>query len=85
MTHLTQEPGVFLELSNTLVSQSSGKLEGKHSFPFRFVLPADIAIDESTWTMVYPLPPKFHEKGFLYIDYKVLVTVKRGKFSVDNS
>ncbi|KAH9972190.1 hypothetical protein BGW80DRAFT_1446134 [Lactifluus volemus] len=84
-THLTQEPNVFLEMSNTLVNQPSGKLEGKHSFPFRFTLPTDITVYESSWAMVYPLPPTFHEKGILYIDYKVLVSVKRGKFSVGNS
>ena len=35
--------------------------------------------------MVYPLPPKFHEKGCLFIDYKIEVTVRHGLFSVDSS
>ena len=35
--------------------------------------------------MVYPLPPKFHEKGIMYIDYNIVVTVRRGRFSVDTS
>ena len=35
--------------------------------------------------MVYPLAPKFHEKGVLFIDYKIVATVRHGLFSVDNS
>lgn len=35
--------------------------------------------------MVYPVPPRFHEKGVMYIDYKIVVTVRRGRFSGDNS
>jgi DsbC/DsbD-like thiol-disulfide interchange protein len=35
--------------------------------------------------MVYPVPPKFHEKGIMYIDYKIVVTVRRGMFSVEHS
>jgi hypothetical protein len=65
--------------------QPSGRLSGKLSYPFRFELPKDIIVDESNWAMAYTLPPKFHEKGIIYIDYKVVVTVRRGKFSVDNS
>ena len=42
-------------------------------------------IDESKWVMVYPLPPKFHEKGILFIDYKIVVTVRHGLFAVDTS
>jgi len=84
-THLTQEPRPFLELSQTLAKQSSGKLSGKLSLPFNFVLPDDVTIDESNWSMVYPLPPKFHEKGFMYVDYKIVVMVRRGMFSVDSS
>jgi len=84
-THLSQEPRPFLELSQTLKKQSSGKLSGKLSLPFTFVIPDDVTIDESNWAMVYPLPPKFHEKGFMYIDYKIVVTVRRGMFSVDSS
>ena len=52
---------------------------------FSFVLPDDVTVDESNWAMVYPIPPKFHEKGILYIDYKLQVTVRRGLFSVDSS
>jgi len=44
-----------------------------------------VRVDESNWDMVYPLPPKFHEKGILYIDYKIVVTVRHGLFSVDSS
>jgi hypothetical protein len=65
--------------------QPSGKLSGKHSHPFSFVFPKDVTIHEPDGPTVHPLPPKFHEKGILYIDYKVVVTVRRGKFSVDNS
>ncbi|KAI0254027.1 hypothetical protein BJV78DRAFT_1280438 [Lactifluus subvellereus] len=83
-TQHAQEPHVFLEMSQIL-AQPAGKLLGKHSHPFRFVLPNEVTVDESNWAMVYPLPPRFHEKGILYIDYKIIVTVRRGKFSMDNS
>ena len=68
-----------------ILAQPAGKLSGRHSHPFRFILPNEVNVDESNWAMVYPLPPKFHEKGILYIDYKIIVTVRRGKFSLDNS
>ncbi|KAH9003147.1 hypothetical protein EDB86DRAFT_3073627 [Lactarius hatsudake] len=83
-THLTQESSTFLEVSQTLASPS-GKLSGQVSYPFKFVLPENVTIYESNWAMVYPVPPRFHEKGIIYIDYKVVVTVRRGKFSGDTS
>ena len=61
------------------------KLSGKYYFPFSFVLPDVVRVDESNWAMVYPLPPRFHEKGILYIDYKIVVTIRHGLFSVDSS
>jgi hypothetical protein len=64
--------------------QPSGRLSGKLSYPFKFEIPRDTTVYESDWALVYTLPPKFHEKGVIYIDYKVVVTVRRGKFSVDN-
>lgn len=72
-------------MSRSLIRQRSGKLSGRHSYSFSFILPDDVTIDESNWAMVYPIPPKFHEKGIVYIDYKLKVTVRRGLFSVDNS
>ncbi|KAI9439828.1 hypothetical protein H4582DRAFT_1551445 [Lactarius indigo] len=83
-THLTQESSTFLEVSQTLASPLK-KLSGQVSYPFKFVLPEDVTIYESNWAMVYPVPPRFHEKGIIYIDYKVVVTVRRGRFSGDNS
>jgi len=83
ITHLTQEPTPFIQLSRSLIKQPTGKLSGKHIYPYSFVLPDDVTIDEPNWAMVYPLPPKYHEKGILYIDYKIVVTVRRGMFAVD--
>ncbi|KAI9463276.1 hypothetical protein BJY52DRAFT_1254315 [Lactarius psammicola] len=83
-TQLTQESSTFLEISRTL-ARPSGKLSGQASYPFKFVLPDDVTIYESNWAMVYPVPPKFQEKGIVYIDYKIVVTVRRGRFSADNS
>jgi len=85
ITHLTQEPTPFIQLSRSLIKQPTGKLSGKHIYPYSFVLPDDVTIDEPNWAMVYPLPPKYHEKGILYIDYKIVVTVRRGMFAVDSS
>lgn len=72
-------------MSQSLLRKQSGKLTGRHLHNFSFVLPDDVTVDESNWAMVYPIPPKFHEKGILYIDYKLQVTVRRGLFSVDSS
>ncbi|KAN0132860.1 hypothetical protein V8E53_009225 [Lactarius tabidus] len=83
-THLAQESNTFIELSKTL-AKPSGKLSGRISYSFSFVLPNDITIHESNWAMVYPVPPKFHEKGIMYIDYKIVATIRRGMFSVDHS
>ena len=83
-TYLAQEPNTFIELSQTLATPS-GKLSGRISYPFNFVLPDDLTIHESNWAMVYPFPPKFQEKGIMYIDYKIVVNVRRGMFSVDQS
>ncbi|KAF8489462.1 hypothetical protein F5888DRAFT_1808813 [Russula emetica] len=84
-TLFSQESHTFLEISKVLIRHQPRKLSGKYSYPFSFVLPDDVRIDESKWVMVYPLPPKFHEKGSLFIDYKIVVTVRRGLFSVDSS
>ncbi|KAI0277295.1 hypothetical protein BGY98DRAFT_1097546 [Russula aff. rugulosa BPL654] len=84
-THQTQEPRTFLELSQVLIKQKPKKLSGKYSVPFSFALPDVVRVDESNWVMVYPLPPKFHEKGLLYIDYKIVVTVRHGFLPVDSS
>jgi len=65
--------------------QPSRKLSGKHCYPFTFIFPDVVRVDESNWVMVYPLPPKFHEKGILYIDYKIVVAVRHGLFSLDSS
>ena len=83
-THLAQESNIFIELSQTL-AKPSGKLSGRISYPFNFVLPDDLTIHESNWAMVYPLPPKFQEKGIMYIDYRIVVIVRRGMFSIDQS
>ncbi|KAH9984133.1 hypothetical protein BJV77DRAFT_1072385, partial [Russula vinacea] len=66
-TLFTEESHTFLDMSSLLTkrSRSSGKLSGKHSYPFSFVLPDD--------------------KGVLFIDYKIVATVRHGLFSVDNS
>ena len=68
-------------MSKTLV-QTSGKLGGKHSHSFEFQFPTDVLVPDEAVHFI--LPPKFHEKGILYIDYKIIVMVRRGKFSLDN-
>lgn len=67
-----------------MLKPQSSKLSGKYSYPFSFSLPDVVRVDESNWAMLYPLPPKLQEKGVLYIDYKIVVTVRHGLFSVDS-
>jgi hypothetical protein len=85
ITFFTEESHTFLEISTVLLRNKSRKLSGKYSYPFSFALPDNVRINNSKWVMVYPLPPKFHEKGSLFIDYKIVVTVRHGLFSVDSS
>lgn len=62
------------------------KLTGKHSWPFEYTFPSEVrVIDPKTGVAsMYPLPPTFSERASpSYIMYKLVVTVKRGMFKVN--
>ena len=78
-----------MELSETLWTPStSSKLAGNLTWPFSITLPKEAAVAEKEKgpTKMYPLPPTFSERASAaYIDYKIIVTVKRGAFKVNQT
>jgi len=88
-TFVGQEEEFFLKVSQTMWAPSPGtpaKLTGKHSWPFEYTLPSEVrVVDPKTGVAsMYPLPPNFSERASpSYIMYKLVVTVKRGIFKVN--
>ncbi|KAK0500298.1 hypothetical protein EDD18DRAFT_1149347 [Armillaria luteobubalina] len=85
-TAVGQEEAVFLQLTQDLWSspnKSSTQLNGKHSWPFELTLPSQVVVTESkAHTGTYFLPPNFSERASpVYIDYKFVVTFRRGRFT----
>lgn len=85
-----QEDEVFHEEKRELWSSagSSAKLSGQHSWPFALTLPTEIEAAVGSRGAAkerFPLPPSFSERASpAYIDYKVIVTVRRGGLRVNN-
>ncbi|KAK0204943.1 hypothetical protein DFS33DRAFT_1258145 [Desarmillaria ectypa] len=84
-TAVGQEEAVFLQLSQNLWSppnRSSTVLNGKYSWPFELTLPSQVSVTESKAHVgTYYLPPNFSERASpVYIDYKFVVTFRRGRF-----
>jgi len=84
-----QEEEVFLTEEQTLwvPSGKESKLSGKHSWPFKFVLPKEVTVKESeTKKGSFHLPPSWTERASpAYIDYKIIVTLKRGFMRVNQT
>jgi hypothetical protein len=84
-----QEEDVFLMEEQTLwvPSGKESKLSGKHSWPFKFVLPKEVTVKESeTKKGSFRLPPSWTERASpAYIDYKIIVTLKRGFMRVNQT
>ncbi|KAJ6507966.1 hypothetical protein C8R47DRAFT_1100150 [Mycena vitilis] len=83
-TTVGQEEQLFLDLSQGLWPPSNdkaGKLaKGKYFWPFSFALPAKVSPVDAKG-LVIDAPPSFSERASpAYIDYKIIVTVKRGAF-----
>ncbi|KAJ7707531.1 hypothetical protein B0H17DRAFT_1032986 [Mycena rosella] len=85
-TAVGQEEQVFLDLSEGLWNDKSGKLaKGKHSWPFTFTLPSKVSPPDSKGITV-AAPPSFSERASpAYIDYRLVATVKRGAFKVNQT
>ncbi|KAJ3795796.1 hypothetical protein GGU11DRAFT_746737 [Lentinula aff. detonsa] len=87
-TAVGQEEIIFLDTTQTVWSpdpkqgKSGEKLQGKHALPFKFVLPKEVTMSLSKNKQAeFKLPPNFSERASpSYIDYKLIVIVKRGLF-----
>jgi len=90
-TAVGQEEILFLNTTQTLWSpdpkqgKSGEKLQGKHSLSFKFVLPKEVTMSLSKNKQAsFKLPPNFSERASpSYIDYKLIVTVRRGMFQAN--
>ncbi|KAJ3554715.1 hypothetical protein NM688_g2961 [Phlebia brevispora] len=89
VTAVGQEELTFLTLSNDLWdSKSGGKAKGRQSWPFSISLPGEAAVAERPKARadMYRLPPTFTERASpAYIDYKLVVTVRRGALRVNQT
>ncbi|KAF7336762.1 hypothetical protein MVEN_02111400 [Mycena venus] len=88
-TAVGQEEQVFLTLNQDLwpsANDKSGKLaKGKHTWPFSFTLPAKVSPADAKG-LVIEAPPSFTERASpAYIDYRTVVTVKRGAFKMNQA
>ena len=87
VTAVGQDEIRFLEISKELWNlKSSPQLKGKHSYPYAISLPSDVPVTErgKKPTRTFPLPPSFSERASpAYIDYKLVVTVKKSSFRVN--
>jgi len=91
-TTVGQDPIPFLSIEKTIWSASSNepftpKLKGNHVWPFSVELPKTVKISAIPRGHVseYFLPPSFSERAApSYLEYKILVTFRRGNFRIDN-
>jgi hypothetical protein len=84
-----QEEELFLDVTKavwTPASPSEGKVVGQHTFPFSITIPRDVMIAPvpKAAPKSFPLPPTFSERASpAYIDYRLFVTVRRGRLRVN--
>ncbi|KAF8206241.1 hypothetical protein K438DRAFT_1816872 [Mycena galopus ATCC 62051] len=90
-TAVGQEEVVFLKVDQDLwpaATDKSGKLaKGKYSWPFSFKLPAKVSpLTGEEKGLEFDAPPSFTERASpAYIDYRTVVTVKRGAFKMNQT
>ncbi|TFK40190.1 hypothetical protein BDQ12DRAFT_772139 [Crucibulum laeve] len=87
-TFVGQDEILFLKVDQTLWTPTgSSKVNGRHVWPFSFTLPKETQVKEPNGkTGMYPLPPNFSERASAaYIDYQLIVTVKRGMLRVNQT
>ncbi|KAF8905073.1 hypothetical protein CPB84DRAFT_1845155 [Gymnopilus junonius] len=83
-TFVGQDEELFLKEEQTLWTGS--KLTGKYSWPFSFTLPKEVSVKDSDKTGIFRLPPNYTERASpAYIDYKLVVTVRRGFLKVNQT
>ncbi|KAF8123480.1 hypothetical protein EV363DRAFT_1228821 [Boletus edulis] len=60
--------------------------KGKYTWPFSFTLPAEVEVQDQKVKKMFSLPTSFSERASTaYLDYKLIVTVKRGLLKVNNT
>ncbi|KAI0789899.1 hypothetical protein C8Q75DRAFT_806557 [Abortiporus biennis] len=93
VTAVGQEELVFFKIEKELFNvknQGGRKAQGCHTFTTQITLPKEAAdVDnlkkKNTEKTMYPLPPSFSERAStIYIDYKLIVTIRRGTFKVNH-
>jgi hypothetical protein len=89
-----QEELIFLDISQDLWTpaytgseKQSSKLKGRYSWPFNLTLPGEVLVSEGKGQQGrYHLPPTVSERASpAYIDYRLVVTVKRGTLKVNQT
>ncbi|KAI0326428.1 hypothetical protein GY45DRAFT_1285553 [Cubamyces sp. BRFM 1775] len=92
VTAVGQDEIKFLDVTSELWDARSApsKLTGKHSWPYSVTLPTECTVPErgknKQRQQVYPLPPTFSERASpAYIDYKLVVTVRKSAFRVNQT
>jgi len=84
-----QEEDLFLNTIEpvwTPASASESKIVGQHKFPFSITIPRNVIIAPipKAAPKSFPLPPTFSERASpAYIDYRLLVTVRRSGLRVN--
>jgi len=91
-TSVGQEELLFLDINQDLWTPASAaggkappteKLRGKHSWSFSFTLSSEVSVSEHG---TFRMPPTFTERASpSYIDYRLVVTVKRGALKVNQT
>ncbi|KAF9466643.1 hypothetical protein BDZ94DRAFT_1212834 [Collybia nuda] len=93
-TVVGQEEFKFLDEKQTLWApgldgvKNTPKLKGRYTWPFRLILPSMIPVmgAKGKEKKTYNLPPYFSERaGPVYIDYRLVVTVRRGPLRVNQT
>ena len=83
-TFVGQDEEPFLKEEQVLWTGS--KLVGKHSWPFSFQLPKEVSVKDGDKPGTFRLPPNYTERASpAYIDYRLVVTVKRGFLKVNQT
>ncbi|KAN0093272.1 hypothetical protein V8E55_004056 [Tylopilus felleus] len=60
--------------------------KGRYSWPFSLTLPAEVEVQDQKMKKRFPLPTSFSERASTaYLDYKLIVTVKRGLLKVNHT
>ncbi|KAH0832895.1 hypothetical protein J3R83DRAFT_11847 [Lanmaoa asiatica] len=60
--------------------------KGKYSWPFSLTLPTEVEVQDQKTKRKFPLPTSFSERASTgYVDYRLIITVKRGMLRVDKT